>query len=325
MGVRLTRRVREEPPPGELARVYFDRNATQNGAKRSGSAGMDRRPSPHRENWAAWVSSPAAWVWSSRPDNPPFRRNEVFFEEAPGDRRSFPSWTGCWPDHGCSGRHAAREHLPLRSLKFDRAHRYRGHPSQLGAPRLRLQEVLESLPDYSNAGGETKGLRGHFQKPSGAAPRFQKNPFSGIARQGQGQRRCPAATPDVEVGTPFGQNCPQQKCLSKVVARQILGRAKSHDARPPPGAHHFKQLPELFKHRNRKRRLDARKRVAQRAGGRNRRSFDHFPADGFRSEPLLPRLPFTTTCPAFASAARRSMIRMVTACCPIEIRLFANQ
>ena len=41
-GARLTRRVREEPPPGELARVYFDRNATQNtsspggGAQRSG-------------------------------------------------------------------------------------------------------------------------------------------------------------------------------------------------------------------------------------------------------------------------------------------------
>ena len=27
-GARLTRRVREEPPPGELARVYSDRNAT---------------------------------------------------------------------------------------------------------------------------------------------------------------------------------------------------------------------------------------------------------------------------------------------------------
>ena len=60
-GARLTRRVREEPPPGELARVYFDRNATQNAAKRSGSAGAptgrtgDRRSSPHRENWAAWV------------------------------------------------------------------------------------------------------------------------------------------------------------------------------------------------------------------------------------------------------------------------------
>ena len=49
VGVRLTRRVREEPPPGELARAYFDRNATQNAAKRSGSAGMDRRSN------AAWV------------------------------------------------------------------------------------------------------------------------------------------------------------------------------------------------------------------------------------------------------------------------------
>ena len=52
-GARLTRRVREEPPPGELARVYFDRNATQNAAKRSGSAGMDRRSN------AAWVSPQA--------------------------------------------------------------------------------------------------------------------------------------------------------------------------------------------------------------------------------------------------------------------------
>ena len=66
VGARLTRRVREEPPPGELARVYFDRNATQNAAKRSGSAGAptgrtgDRRTSPHRENWAAWVLPQAA-------------------------------------------------------------------------------------------------------------------------------------------------------------------------------------------------------------------------------------------------------------------------
>ena len=35
-GARLTRRVREEPPPGELARVYFDRSATMSGAKRRG-------------------------------------------------------------------------------------------------------------------------------------------------------------------------------------------------------------------------------------------------------------------------------------------------
>ena len=60
VGARLTRRVREEPPPGELARVYSDRDATMSGAQRCGSAGMDRRPSPHREN-AAWVSLPAVW------------------------------------------------------------------------------------------------------------------------------------------------------------------------------------------------------------------------------------------------------------------------
>ena len=73
-GARLTRRVREEPPPGELARVYFDRNATPSAAKRQfsrwggGSAGMHRRSSPHRENWAIWVSPQAVnslW-WNSR-------------------------------------------------------------------------------------------------------------------------------------------------------------------------------------------------------------------------------------------------------------------
>ena len=67
-GARLTRRVREEYP------VYFDRNATQNAAKRSGSAGMDRRPSPHRENWAAWVSPQAARSRELRGAPPPPRR-----------------------------------------------------------------------------------------------------------------------------------------------------------------------------------------------------------------------------------------------------------
>ena len=61
MGVRLTRRAREEPPPGELARVYSDRSATMSDAVQRGSDGMDRRPSPHRENWAAWVSLPVVW------------------------------------------------------------------------------------------------------------------------------------------------------------------------------------------------------------------------------------------------------------------------
>ena len=55
VGARLTRRVREEPPPGELARVYSDRDATMSGAQRCGSAGVDRRPN------AAWVSLPAVW------------------------------------------------------------------------------------------------------------------------------------------------------------------------------------------------------------------------------------------------------------------------
>ena len=40
-----------EPPPEELGREGFTTG---------GSAGMDRRPGPHRENWAAWVSPPAA-------------------------------------------------------------------------------------------------------------------------------------------------------------------------------------------------------------------------------------------------------------------------
>ena len=48
VGARLTRRAREEPPPGELARTYFDRSATMSDAKRRGSAGMHRRPLPER-------------------------------------------------------------------------------------------------------------------------------------------------------------------------------------------------------------------------------------------------------------------------------------
>ena len=47
-GARLTRRAREEPPPGELARVYFDRSATMSRAERGSSAGMHRRSLPER-------------------------------------------------------------------------------------------------------------------------------------------------------------------------------------------------------------------------------------------------------------------------------------
>ena len=61
-GARLTRRVREE------YLVYFDRNATMSGAKRRGSAGMDRRPN------AAWVSPQAARSQEPRVAPPPPRR-----------------------------------------------------------------------------------------------------------------------------------------------------------------------------------------------------------------------------------------------------------
>ena len=54
-GARPTRRVREE------YRVYFDRNATKNGAKRSGSGGMDRRPN------AAWVLPQAVKTGAAPP------------------------------------------------------------------------------------------------------------------------------------------------------------------------------------------------------------------------------------------------------------------
>ncbi len=57
-GARPTRRVREE------YRVYFDRNATKNGAKRSGSGGMHRRPN------AAWVLPPAVSAWPLAPRHP---------------------------------------------------------------------------------------------------------------------------------------------------------------------------------------------------------------------------------------------------------------
>ena len=73
-GARLTRRVREE------YLVYFDRNATMSGAKRRGSAGMDRRPN------AAWVS-PQAVKDSSRT-----RRDELAPESPTGlfSRRQQP-------------------------------------------------------------------------------------------------------------------------------------------------------------------------------------------------------------------------------------------
>ena len=51
------------------------------GAKRSGSAGMDRRPSPRRENWAAWVSPQAVRRQPSR--SAPWGRD---------DRRRRPCW-----------------------------------------------------------------------------------------------------------------------------------------------------------------------------------------------------------------------------------------
>ena len=85
-GARLTRRVREE------YRVYFDRNATMSGAKRRGSAGMDRRPN------AVWVSPQAA--------NPGWR-----------NRSAPPRGHGFFMPGGVCRRTRSRGFLPLGCCK----------------------------------------------------------------------------------------------------------------------------------------------------------------------------------------------------------------
>ena len=111
-GARLTRRVREE------YLVYFDRNATMSGAKRRGSAGMDRRPN------AAWVSPQAV-------KHPAPRYHQ-----------------------GGSGKHAR---LPPRSLSRDReagastseADEIRGS----ALPRSALRQARISAPDGTRVPG----------------------------------------------------------------------------------------------------------------------------------------------------------------------------
>ena len=94
MGVRLTRRAREEPPPGELARVYFDRSATESPAKRGGSAGM------HRLSNAAWVLPQAARrsaAWSVEDVPNPATSRVRKSGLAPTSRQTMPVSGRCSP------------------------------------------------------------------------------------------------------------------------------------------------------------------------------------------------------------------------------------
>ena len=88
-----------EPPPGELGRAGFITGCW---------AGMDRRPSPHRENWAAWVSSPAVgpgWIAGRAPTGRTgprgfhhrlLGRDGSPAEPPPGELGRVGFITGCW-------------------------------------------------------------------------------------------------------------------------------------------------------------------------------------------------------------------------------------
>ena len=120
-GARLTRRVREEPPPGELARVYSDRNATMSGAKRRGSAGMDRQPN------AAWVSPQAVSPRSSSSaveTGPPADQSAAtpWTIPAPPVLR-MPSGTLCLPGNAPFSEPAANKLSPLTPEYSIRARR----------------------------------------------------------------------------------------------------------------------------------------------------------------------------------------------------------
>ncbi len=87
-----------EPPPGELGRAGFFTGC---------SAGMDRRPSPHRENWATRVSSPAVqpgWIAGRAPTGRTgprgfhyrlFGRDGSPVEPPPGELGRVGFTTGC--------------------------------------------------------------------------------------------------------------------------------------------------------------------------------------------------------------------------------------
>ena len=58
-------------------------------------AGMDRRPSPHRENWAAWVSSPVVWPGWIAGRTPRGFRHRLFGRDGSPAERRVGSATGC--------------------------------------------------------------------------------------------------------------------------------------------------------------------------------------------------------------------------------------
>ncbi len=113
-------------------------------------AGMDRRPSPHRENWAAWVSLPVVWPGWIAGRAPTGRTGPRGFhhrlfgrdgspaEPPPGELGRVGFATGCLA--GCL---AARTppgfpHGLLDPPKSGpRDQRHKGHPARFGAVSLR--------------------------------------------------------------------------------------------------------------------------------------------------------------------------------------------
>ena len=99
-------------PPGELGRV---------GVTTGCLAGMDRRPSPHRENWAARVSPPAG-----RParDGSEFPDSDISgFPRPPAGRDGgAPDSAGAWRTSG-RARSPAVVHTPIRQVSKIRGQR----------------------------------------------------------------------------------------------------------------------------------------------------------------------------------------------------------
>ncbi len=210
--------------------MYFDRNATQSAAKRRGSGGMDRRSSPHRENWAAWVSPQAG-------------------KPAPRPRRvPEPSPRGRGADRGFDRRRAvdgagpgrARERRPVLPVgAFTPAPRP-------GGPRRKRPQPSGWLPSRRVPGiGEMARDRRDFQSPAASpstAPRRGESRFCLVVRGRAGQRvRCNSVCngPSVTSAAEAGESTPwQPESGPGILGKGSPGSAPSSPRRPARGCRH---------------------------------------------------------------------------------------
>ena len=264
----------------------------------------------------------------------------LFLEGALRQIRALARSGGRRPDHPPVDGQPGRQAPPLAAAEPHGAKGDRDGRFEEFLSRRATQVLAESFPHDPHPPIEPESLDRDAEERGRLPPRLEQGPRPAGSRRalhdGERKRRRSAPASDIQARPVRRQMRPETERLGEVTPGESFLGPESGDAAASPGANEPEELAEGFFRFRGDRRGGGGERCAQRiaaglagvAAQRRRRRPPlraPSPPDAAARAGLVRAIALSGSPASFAAASRRSMIRWVTICCPIENTLLANQ